>query len=213
LSELTRVVLADDHPQMRARVREALEQGGFEVCGEASNAGQAVEMALTCKPDVVLLDIHMPGNGIRAAREVSTVLPESVVVMLTQSQDESDLFDALRAGATGYLKKDMNPDRLPHALRGVLNGEAAIPRALIARILEEFRAPAIRRLGRKTKAAALLTSREWEVMELLAEGQSTEEVARRLFLAPTTVRVHLSSVLKKLRVKDRQSAFDLLRGD
>jgi DNA-binding NarL/FixJ family response regulator len=144
---------------------------------------------------------------------VSTVLPESVVVMLTQSQDESDLFDALRAGATGYLKKDMNPDRLPHALRGVLNGEAAIPRALVARILEEFRAPAIRRLGRKTKAAALLTSREWEVMELLAEGQSTEEVARRLFLAPTTVRVHLSSVLKKLRVKDRQSAFDLLRGD
>jgi DNA-binding NarL/FixJ family response regulator len=208
-----RVVIADDHPQMRARVRGALEEGGFEVCGEASNAGQAVEMALTCKPDVVLLDIHMPGNGIRAAREVSTALPQSVVVMLTQSQDESDLFDALRAGATGYLEKDMNPDRLPNALRGVLNGEAAIPRTLVARILEEFRAPAVRRLGRKTKAAALLTSREWEVMELLGEGQSTEEVARRLFLAPTTVRVHLSSVLKKLRVKDRQSAFDLLRGD
>jgi DNA-binding NarL/FixJ family response regulator len=197
---------------MRTRVREALEQGGFEVCGEASNAGQAVEMALVSKPDVVLLDIHMPGNGIRAAREVSTVLPQSVVVMLTQSQDESDLFDALRAGATGYLKKDMNPDRLPDALRGVMNGEAAIPRALVARILDEFRAPAIRRLGRKTKAAALLTSREWEVMELLGEGQSTEEVARWLFLAPTTVRVHLSSVLKKLRVKDRQSAFELLRG-
>jgi DNA-binding NarL/FixJ family response regulator len=208
-----RVVIADDHPQMRARVRGALEEGGFEVCGEASNAGQAVEMALTCKPDVVLLDIHMPGNGIRAAREVSTALPQSVVVMLTQSQDESDLFDALRAGATGYLEKDMNPDRLPNALRGVLNGEASIPRTLVARILEEFRAPAVRRLGRKTKAAALLTSREWEVMELLGEGQSTEEVARRLFLAPTTVRVHLSSVLKKLRVKDRQSAFDLLRGD
>jgi DNA-binding NarL/FixJ family response regulator len=208
-----RVVIADDHPQMRARVREALELGGFEVCGEASNAGQAVEMALTSKPDVVLLDIHMPGNGIRAAREVSAALPQSVVVMLTQSQDESDLFDALRAGATGYLKKDMNPERLPHALRGVLNGEAAIPRALVARILDEFRAPAVRRFGRKTKAAALLTSREWEVMELLGEGHSTEEVARRLFVAPTTVRVHLSSVLKKLRVRDRESAFELLRGD
>jgi DNA-binding NarL/FixJ family response regulator len=133
--------------------------------------------------------------------------------MLTQSRDESDLFDALRAGASGYLMKDMNPDRLPDALRGVLNGEAAIPRTLVARILDEFRAPAVRRFGRKNKAAALLTSREWEVMELLSEGQTTDEVARRLFVAPTTVRVHISSVLRKLRVKDRKSAFDLLRGD
>ena len=209
----TRVVLADDHPQMRARVREALEADDFEVCGEAANAAQAVEMALQFKSDVVLLDIHMPGNGIRAARDVSAALPQSVVVMLTQSRDESDLFDALRAGASGYLMKDMNPDRLPDALRGVLNGEAAIPRTLVARILDEFRAPAVRRFGRKNKAAALLTSREWEVMELLSEGQTTDEVARRLFVAPTTVRVHISSVLRKLRVKDRKSAFDLLRGD
>ena len=209
----TRVVLADDHPQMRARVREALEAGDFEVCGEAASAGQAVEMALEFEPDVVLLDIHMPGNGIRAAREVSAALPQCVVVMLTQSRDDADLFDALRAGASGYLKKDMDTERLPDALRGVLSGEAAIPRTLVARILDEFRAPAVRRFGRKTKAAALLTSREWEVMELLSEGQTTEEVARRLFVAPTTVRVHISSVLRKLRVKDRKSAFDLLRGD
>jgi DNA-binding NarL/FixJ family response regulator len=207
----SRVVLADDHPPMRALVKQALEAGGFEVCAEAANGPQAVAMATEFKPDVVLLDIHMPGNGILAARKISTALPQTAVVMLTQSQDDADLFDALRAGATGYLMKGMNTERLPHALRGVLSGEAAIPRTLVARILDEFRAPGGRRLGRKTKAAALLTSREWEVMELLGQGQTTEEVARRLFVSPTTVRVHLSSVLRKLRVKDRQSAFDLLR--
>ncbi len=211
--EPTRVVLADDHPQMRARVREALEAGGFEVCGEAANAGQAVEMALDCRPDVVLLDIHMPGNGIRAARDISGQLPEVPVVMLTQSRSDEDLFDALRAGASGYLQKDMDPQRLPNALRGVLAGEAAIPRTLVAQILNEFRAPAVRKFGRKPKAAALLTSREWEVMELLSEGLFTEDVAGRMFISPTTVRVHLSSVLRKLRVKDRDTAFEMLRDD
>ena len=210
----TRVLLADDHPQMRARVREALEAGGFEVCAEAPNAMRAVEMALECRPDVVLLDIHMPGNGIKAAKEVTDQLPEAAVVMLTQSRDDADLFDALRAGAAGYLLKDMDTDRLPNALRGVLAGEAAIPRTLVAQILDTFRTPKVRRFGRrKSKAAHLLTSREWEVMELLSEGLSTEDVAGRMFISPTTVRVHLSSVLRKLRVKDRATAFEMLRGD
>ena len=211
MTDKARVVLADDHPQMRAHVREALEAGGFDVCGEAANAGQAVEMARSCRPDVILLDIHMPGNGIVAAREVSTQLPETAVVMLTQSRNEKDLFDALRAGASGYLQKDMDAERLPDALRGVLAGEAAIPRTLVAQILDEFRSPGIRRFSRKSKAAGRLTSREWEVMELLSEGESTDTVAERLFISPTTVRVHLSSVLRKLRVKDRQSAFKMLR--
>jgi DNA-binding NarL/FixJ family response regulator len=210
----TRVLLADDHPQMRARVREALEAGGFEVCAEAPNAMRAVEMALEFRPDIVLLDIHMPGNGIRAAKEVTDQLPEAAVVMLTQSRDDADLFDALRAGAAGYLLKDMDTDRLPDALRGVLAGEAAIPRTLVAQILDTFRTPKVRRFGRrKNKAAHLLTSREWEVMELLSEGLSTEDVAERMFISPTTVRVHLSSVLRKLRVKDRATAFEMLRGD
>jgi DNA-binding NarL/FixJ family response regulator len=209
----TRVLLADDHPQMRDRVRQALEAGGFEVCAEAPNAVKAVEMALECRPDVVLLDIHMPGNGIRAAKEVTDQLPEAAVVMLTQSRDDADLFDALRAGASGYLLKDMDTDRLPDALRGVLAGEAAIPRTLVAQILDTFRTPKVRRFGRKNKAAHLLTTREWEVMELLSEGLSTEDVAARMFISPTTVRVHLSSVLRKLRVKDRNTAFEMLRGE
>ena len=103
--------------------------------------------------------------------------------------------------------------RLPDALRGVLAGEAAIPRTLVAQILDTFRTPKVRRFGRKNKAAHLLTTREWEVMELLSEGLSTEDVAARLFISPTTVRVHLSSVLRKLRVKDRNTAFEMLRGE
>src|SRR4028118_467599 len=210
MTKTTRVVLADDHPQMRSRVREALEAGGFEVCAEAPNAVKAVEMALECRPDVVLLDIHMPGNGIRAAKEVTSKLPEAAVVMLTQSRDDADLFDALRAGASGYLLKDMDTDRLPDALRGVLAGEAAIPRTLVAQILESFRSTTLRRFGRTSKAAKQLTAREWEVMELLSDGLSTEEVAARLFISTTTVRVHLSSVLRKLRGKGRKRQLDIL---
>jgi DNA-binding NarL/FixJ family response regulator len=183
------------------------------VCGEGASADDAVRLADEHRPDVALLDIHMPGSGIRAAREIAKALPQVTVVMLTQSAEEDDLFDSLRAGAAGYLLKDGDPATLADSLRGVLVGEAAMPPRLVARIIQEFSAPSRRPFVRKSSAAARLSAREWEVMELLAEGLSTEAVAGRLFLSPTTVRVHVSSVLRKLRVKDRQSAFRLLRGD
>ena len=208
-----RVVLADDHSRIRGRVREALEASGCEVCGEGASADDAVRLANEHRPDVALLDIHMPGSGIRAAREIAKALPQVTVVMLTQSAEEDDLFDSLRAGAAGYLLKDGDPATLADSLRGVLVGEAAMPPRLVARIIQEFSAPSRRPFVRKSSAAARLSAREWEVMELLAEGLSTEAVAGRLFLSPTTVRVHVSSVLRKLRVKDRQSAFRVLRGD
>jgi DNA-binding NarL/FixJ family response regulator len=206
-----RIVMADDHVPVRSMIREALEAGGCEVCGEGGTAQQAVELALRHKPDVALLDIHMPGNGIQAAREISRTLPQTAVVMLTSSAEDEDLFDSLRAGAIGYLQKDTDPAQLPVALRAVMAGEAAIPRSMVVRILEEFRAPARPRFRRRSAAAAKLTAREWEVMELLTDGRSTEEVAQKLFLSSTTVRVHVSTVLRKLRVKDRESAFRLLR--
>jgi DNA-binding NarL/FixJ family response regulator len=131
--------------------------------------------------------------------------------MLTQSADDDDLFDSLRAGASGYLLKAMEPATLADKLRGVLDGEAAMPPKLVARVLDDFREPA-RRLSRRPAAASRLSSREWEVMELLRSGKTTDEVAKQLFLSPTTVRVHVSSVLRKLAVKDRESAFKLLRG-
>ncbi|WP_299444948.1 response regulator transcription factor [uncultured Phycicoccus sp.] len=209
----TRVVMADDHARMRATVRQALEDGGCEVVAEGATAAEAVALSIEHEPDVALLDIHMPGGGIRAAAEIYRALPEVAVVMLTQSVDEDDLFDALRAGASGYLLKDADPATLCDSLRSVLAGDGALSPRLVARVLDEFRAPSKRRLGRKSPAAGRLSAREWEVMQLLGQGLTTEDVASRLFLSPTTIRVHISTVLKKLRVTDRESALRLLRGD
>ena len=206
-----RVVMADDHARIRARIRTALESEGCEVCAEGASAEEAVALVVEHLPDVALLDIHMPGSGIQAAREITRVAPQVAVVMLTQSAEEDDLFDSMRAGAQGYLLKDTDPARVADALRGVLAGEAAMSPRLVARIMDEFRAPGRRRFARRSRAAAKLSAREWEVMQLLGEGLTTDEVARRLFLSPTTVRVHVSTVLKKLRVTDRESAFKLLR--
>lgn len=208
-----RVVLADDHARVRARVRAALEAGGCEVCGEGATAEDAIQLATEHRPDVALLDIHMPGSGIRAAKQISRALPQTAIVMLTQSREDEDLFDSLRAGAAGYLLKDTDPAALPDALRAVLAGEAAMPPSLVARVLREFQGPRRRLLPGRSSAATKLSAREFEVMELLSQGHSTEEVANKLFVSPTTVRVHVSTVLRKLRVKDRESAFRLLRGD
>jgi len=208
-----RVVVADDHAPTRAGVRASLGAEGFEVVGEAATGKQAVELVAALAPDVCLMDIHMPGGGVAAADEISRTLPDCAVVMLTYSRDDDDLFDSLRAGARGYLLKDMDPDRLGPALHGVLAGEAALPRSLVSRVLEEFQGRSKRKLFVKAQRPTQLTSREWEIMELLREGLSTEEVGSRLFIAPGTVRVHVSSVLKKLRVPDRASAIRVLGGE
>jgi DNA-binding NarL/FixJ family response regulator len=206
------VLVADDHAPTRAGVRASLDDDGFEVVAEASSARTAVAQAEHTQPDVCLLDVHMPGGGVAAARQISGLLPSCSVVMLTYSRDDDDLFDSLRAGARGYLLKDMDPDRLGAALRGVLTGEAALPRALVARVIEEFQGRGRRTVFSRNGRPAELTSREWEIMELLRQGLRTEDVASRLFVAPGTVRVHVSSVLKKLQVPDRDSALRRLEG-
>jgi DNA-binding NarL/FixJ family response regulator len=202
--------VADDHPPMRASVRQALEKHGFVVCVEAANAADSVAAAERERPDICVLDVHMPGDGIVAAAEIAARFPEIAVVMLTVSDSDDHLFAALRAGAQGYLLKDMDPDRLPLALEGVLAGEAALPRALVARVLDEFRA---RRRRRRLPGGrgATLTDREWETLELLAAGLSTAETAERLLVAPVTVRRHAGSIVKKLDVPDRGSLLRLLR--
>ena len=202
------VVVADDHAPTRMGVRLSLEDDGFAVVAEASTAPTAVAAALEHRPDVVLLDVHMPGSGIAAARTLAGELPSAAVVMLTVSRDDEDLFEALRAGARGYLLKDIDPDRLPHALRGVLNGEAALPRNLVARLVDEFRG----RDRAPVRPDAALSSREWQVMDGLVRGLSTKEIARELYVAPVTVRTHVAAVLKKLGVDSREAAVKLLRG-
>ena len=207
------VLLADDHPPTRAAVRASLERDGFVVCGEAGSAERAVELAEEQRPDICLLDIKMPGGGIRAAARITVRVPEAAVVMLTVSRDDDDLFDALRAGATGYLLKDTDPVRLPAALRGVLAGEAALPRALVAKVMDEFRqrgGATVRRFPQLGKRAELLTEKEWEVLEGLHDGLSTQEIAGRMFVAPVTVRTHVAAILKKLRLPDREAVLRLL---
>jgi DNA-binding NarL/FixJ family response regulator len=209
-----KVLVADDHAPTRDDVRQALERGGaFEVCAEAADASEAVQAAVRERPDVCLLDIRMPGSGVGAAWEIKARLPDSKVVMLTVSDTDSDLFAALRAGADGYLLKTMNLDRLPNALAGVLRGEASIHRTLIPRLLERFQThgPRRRQLVPSDELASRLTSREWEVLELLAQGRSTSEMARELDLSKSAVRVHIAALVKKLDVENRDAAAALFR--
>ena len=209
------VLIADDHVPTRAAVRAALERGGFDVCAEAPDAATSVALVRQLRPDVALLDIHMPGDGIRAAAEIVAHVPETSVVMLTVSSADDDLFAALKAGASGYLLKDTDPARLPLALRGVLDGEAALPRTLVRRLVEEFQ---IRGEGSWSRVPVLgkrparLTNREWEVLEGLGEGLTTAEISERMFISAVTVRSHVSSILRKLRVPNRAGAVRVLRG-
>jgi DNA-binding NarL/FixJ family response regulator len=208
-----RVLVADDHPPARAGVTAALERDGFVVCATVADARSAIEAARRERPDVCLLDVHMPGEGIHAAETIARELPETAVVMLTVSRTDADLLNALRAGASGYLLKDIDPARLPLALRGVLSGEAALPRRLVAVLIEEFRERKRRRriplVGRRSVE---LTDREWEVLESMRLGWTTEQIAEHFFISPVTVRTHIASILRKLQVSDREAAIALLDG-
>ena len=200
-----RVVIADRHPPTRAGVRLALENDGFVVCTEAETAPGAVAAALRDAPDVCLLDVDVPGGAIEAATAIRSRLPQTQVVMLSATATDAELFAALEAGASGFLLKEMNSAQLGRTLRAALRGEAALPRALTTRLIEEFRARARQpSLARRTERD--LTAREWEVLDCLCEGLSTRRIAKRLFISQTTVRRHISSILKKLDVPNRQAA-------
>ena len=207
----TRVLVADDHLPTRDDIATALERDGrFTVCGVAANASEAIAVAVREEPDLSLLDVRMPGNGITAAWEISARLPATRVVMLTVSREDRDLFDALRAGAVGYLLKDTPLAEIPAALAPVLRGEVAMPTSVVARLVEEFRDPSARRrkiLGRG--AGSRLTSREWEIIDLLRRDLSTGQIAKRLFISEVTVRSHIASALHKLRLPDRRAAIGM----
>lgn len=215
-AEPWRVLIADDYAPTRADVRRVLDRDQrFEVCAEAADAAEAVQAALREKPDICLLDLSMPGNGLAALWEIAARLPEAKVVILTVSNDAASLFAALELGVSGYLLKTMNLNRLPDALNGVCEGEAAMPRALVARVLEYCRRPepSWRQPVGARQARWRLTSREWEILDLLAQERSTAEIAERLVLSPSAVRAHISSIVRKLGVPDRAAAMKLFRRD
>jgi DNA-binding NarL/FixJ family response regulator len=213
-SALVRVLVADDHEPTRKDVMSALKRDGrFDVCAEAADAAAAVARAMEERPDLVLLDIRMPGSGLRALWEISARLPTTRIVMLTVSEEDSDLFAALRAGAHGYLLKDIDPRRLPEALFDVHSGNSAIPRPLVSRMLEEFRDvnPRRRSVPESSELDARLTSREWQVLDLLARDNTTAEIAGRLVLSASAVRAHIAAIVKKFDARDRNEAVELFR--
>jgi DNA-binding NarL/FixJ family response regulator len=172
-----------------------------------------VQQALETKPDICLLDLRMPGGGVAAAWEIAARVPTTKIVMYTVADDDANLFSALRAGAVGYLVKDFDLRNLPHELRDVADGKAAIPRTLVARMVKQFHAndPRFRTTEVGAELGPRLTSREWDVLAGLADGQSTREIARRLQLKPSGVRAHISSLVQKLGVADRKEAVDFFR--
>jgi DNA-binding NarL/FixJ family response regulator len=208
-----RVLIADDHAPTREEVRRVLEDDDrFEVCATVADAVEAVQAALQQQPDVCLLDVRMPGSGLAAAWEIAARLPRTKIVMFTVSEEDRDLFAALRAGADGYLLKDMDLRRLPDELHGVCAGQAAMPGTLVTRVLQEFRGREPRwRSTVHHESVERLTSREWEVLELLAQGRSTAEIADRLVLSASAVRAHITSVVRKLNVANREAAAELFR--
>jgi DNA-binding NarL/FixJ family response regulator len=207
-----RALVAGDDAPIRAGVRLALHGHGFVVCALESTRAEAVEAALRERPDVCLLDVRLAGGGIAAATEIAARLPQAAVVMLAGSPDSADVFEALSAGARGYLLEDIDPARLPEALRAIVAGEVALPRSLVGLLVEELRRsrgmPA--RPARRTPEQ--LTSREWEVLQCMREGLSTSEIGRRLFISDVTVRRHAGRILRKLRVSSREEAVRLAGG-
>jgi DNA-binding NarL/FixJ family response regulator len=208
-----RVLLADDHEPTLVGMRWALEHAGMEVVAEVTNGPDAVLAATRTKPDVALLDINMPGGcGIEAAAQIARDAPDTAVVMLSGVARDEDLFAALLAGARGFLLKDTDPDRLPYALEGVMKGEAAIPRTLMARLIAEFRVRESVPRSVVGPSGARLSEREHEVLELMADGVPTRQIAERLGISAVTVRRHVSALIEKLGVADRAAAVEVLRG-
>jgi DNA-binding NarL/FixJ family response regulator len=206
-----RTLLADDHAPTLDELRDTLDADPrFTVVAAVRHAPAAVNGAVRTRPDLCLLDIGMPGNGIAACWEISARLPQAVVVMFTVSAAENDLFAALRAGASGYLLKDTDPRQIPDLLVGATTGQAPIPPNLVARMVRHFRHRDPRR--RHLAEAVPLTSREWEVLELMSQELTNSQIARELSVSPVTVRSHVAAILRKLRVPDRDAAVRLFAG-
>jgi DNA-binding NarL/FixJ family response regulator len=204
MPDAIRVLIVDDHSLFRKGLRAVLEgQAGIDVIGEAVDGSDAITQALAGTPDIILMDINMPScNGLQATRKIKSLLPHTKIVMLTISDTDSDLFEAIKNGADGYLLKDVDAHELPGLLQRSAGGEALLQGFLAAKILEEFR----KGEGKQRPAQSTLpdlSCREQEVLKLVAKGSSNKDIARQLFISENTVKHHLSNILEKLHLQNR----------
>ncbi len=199
-----RVLVVDDHPLFRDGLRSLLEVRGVEVVGEARTGAEALTEAKRLRPDVVLMDLSMPEmNGLAATRLLSAEMPDVKVVILTASEDDADLFEAIKSGAQGYLFKNLDSEEFFRLLDGVARGEPALTPSLARKLLGEFSRPATR-ASEELAAAQALTDRERDVLDLLVQGiTSNRELAERLVVSENTVKYHLRNILDKLHVQNR----------
>lgn len=212
--EPRRVVLADADPLARRTLRSCLEgEPNLEVIADAASVAEAIELAESLHPDVLLCELKLPdGSGIDAAPEICERSPETAVVLLSAEAPEAVELRALRAGAVGFLHKSIDLGVLPRVLRGVLAGEGAITRSLTRVLIEQVRALEWSASVRLRPVTSPLTEREWEVLDLLAQGAGTAEIAERLDVRIGTVRTHIKHVLGKLGLHSRKDAIRYLEG-
>lgn len=206
------VVVGVNDDATRAGIRLALEFEGMNLCAEALSVKELVDAADRCRPDVCLVDVELRGGGLYGAAEVIERIPGTAVVMLVPEIREAEFLEAMRIGAAGYLPKSIPSRRLPDVVRAVMKGQPAVPRSLVITLINQYRErPSHRYLAVANGGAVDLTSREWEVLDLMREGLSTRKIAARLLISEVTVRRHIGSALKKLHVETRADALTLLQ--
>lgn len=200
-----RVLLVDDHVMVRKGVLSILTAApGIEVIGEATDGKEAVKVTLRQKPDLVLMDINMPElSGVEATRKIKAELPDTKVVILTVSETDKDLFEAIKAGADGYLLKNLGPEELVSALEAAYAGESPISPSMASKMLKEFRQ---QRSGPSNEGAQQLSPREIEVLQLASQGLTYKEIAAQLFVAESTVKNHMRHIMEKLHLRNRSEA-------
>ena len=207
-SEAIRVIVADDHAVFRRGLEMVLEsEPDIDVVAEAGDGKEAAELAVEHMPDLVLMDVRMPAHGgIEAAKAIKDAVPHTKILMLTISDEEDDLYDAIKAGASGYLLKEISIEEVADAIRKVHAGQSLISPSMASKLLNEFAAMARKDEQKQQMPAPRLTDREMEVLALVAQGMNNRDIAKELFISENTVKNHVRNILEKLHLHSRMEA-------